>query len=227
MTSGDKEVAMRVVTHHTVEQLQYLQRKANRPSMVLKFWAIALSRKGWIAPGIADALGKSTRTIQQWASDYNIQGLEGLRDRRGGNHSYLNAQQEQQLKNWLDAAAEDPNDGLRHVAELVPWIEEHFGVTYSLSGLYDLLYRLGYEWLVPHILDTSRTAQWRLRLLKIRRFACGTSRRRTPCPSGRGVVPRRSPLRSAGYADPQMGPLWLTTTGGEARRLSCPGRCRW
>ena len=141
---------MRVVTHHTVEQLQYLQRKANRPSMVLKFWAIALSRKGWIAPGIADALGKSTRTIQQWASDYNIQGLEGLRDRRGGNHSYLNAQQEQQLKNWLDAAAEDPNDGLRHVAELVPWIEEHFGVTYSLSGLYDLLYRLGYEWLVPH-----------------------------------------------------------------------------
>ena len=140
---------MRVVTHHTVEQLQHLQRKADRPSMVLKLRAIALARKCWIAPDIADALGKSTRTIQQWADDYNTQGLEGLRDRRGGNHRYLNAQQEQQLKDRIDAAAEDPNDGVRHVAELAPWIEEHFGVTYSLSGLYDLLHRLGYEWLVP------------------------------------------------------------------------------
>ena len=48
--------------------------------------------------------------------DYNMQGLEGLPDRRGGNNRYLNAQQEQQLKDRLDAAAEDPNDGVRHAA---------------------------------------------------------------------------------------------------------------
>ena len=78
-----------------------------------------------------------------------IQDVIGLSDRRGGNHRYLNTQQEQQLKDRLDTAAEDPNGGVRHVAELAPWIEEHFGVTYSLSGLYDLLHRLGYEWLVP------------------------------------------------------------------------------
>ena len=140
---------MHVVTHHTVEQFQQLQRKADRPSMVLKFQAIVLARNDWMAREIAEALGKSTRTIQQWVGDYNRQGLEGLADRRGGNHRYLNAQQEQQLKDRLDAAAEDPNDGVRHVAELAPWIEEHFGVSYSPSGLYDLLHRLGYEWLVP------------------------------------------------------------------------------
>ena len=140
---------MHVVTHHTVEQLQQLQRKADRPSMVLKFQAIVLARNDWMAREIAEALGKSTRTIQQWVGDYNMQGLEGLADRRGGNHRYLNAQQEQQLKDRLDAAAEDPNDGVRHAAELAPWIEEHFGVSYSPSGLYDLLHRLGYEWLVP------------------------------------------------------------------------------
>ena len=64
MMSGDKEVTMHVVTHHTVEQLQQLQRKADRPSMVLKFQAIVLARNDWMAREIAEALGKSTRTIR-------------------------------------------------------------------------------------------------------------------------------------------------------------------
>ena len=63
---------MHVVTHHTVEQLQQLQRKADRPSMVLKFQAIVLARNDWMAREIAEALGKSTRTIQQWVGDYNM-----------------------------------------------------------------------------------------------------------------------------------------------------------
>ena len=55
---------MHVVTHHTVEQLQQLQRKVDRPSMVLKFQAIVLARNDWMAREIAEALGKSTRTIR-------------------------------------------------------------------------------------------------------------------------------------------------------------------
>ena len=108
---------MRVVTHHTVEQLQHLQRKANRPSMVLKFQAIVLARNDWMAREIAEALGKSTHTIQQWVGDYNMQGLEGLAYQRGGNHRYLNAQQEQQLKDRLDAAAARGVGALRGRAE--------------------------------------------------------------------------------------------------------------
>lgn len=140
---------MHIVSHHTIEQLQQLQRKADRPSMVQKLRAIVLGRQGWIARDVAAALGKSTRTIQKWVGDYNRCGLDGLNDRRGGNHRYLKSEQEQQIRDRLDAAAEDPNDGIRHAAELGPWIEEHFGVTYRPSGLYDLLHRLGYEWLVP------------------------------------------------------------------------------
>ena len=68
---------MHVVTHHTVEQLQQLQRKADRPSMVLKFQAIVLARNDWMARAIAEALGKSTRTIQQWVGDYTCKGSKG------------------------------------------------------------------------------------------------------------------------------------------------------
>ena len=94
-------------------------------------------------------MGKGRRTIQQWVGDYNRDALDGLADGRGGNHRYLDEAQEKTLCDYLDRVSEDPEDGPRHAAELVPWIEEHFDVAYSLNGLYDLLHRLGYAWLMP------------------------------------------------------------------------------
>ena len=149
MMADDKEVIMHVAGHHSIEQLQHLQNQADRPAMVLKLRAIILACEGWTAWRIAEAVGKSPRTIQQWVGDYNCQGLDGLQDRRGGNHRYLDAAQEQQLREHLDTLAADPHAGVRHAADLLPYIEQHFGVTYQLSGLYELLHRLGYEWLMP------------------------------------------------------------------------------
>jgi len=140
---------MYVTPHHTLDELQQRQDRADRPAMVLKLRAVILARRGWIAPAIAEALGKSVRTIQQWVGDYNRAGLDGLTDRRGGNRRHLDASQEQQLREHLDTLADDPNDGVRHAADLIPLIEQLFGVTYSLTGLYALLHRLGYAWLMP------------------------------------------------------------------------------
>lgn len=140
---------MHVAAHHSVEQLQALRDHAAKPALVLKLQAVLLARRDWPAPRIAEALGKSVRTIQQWIGSYNRRGLEGLTDRRGGNHRHLTATQEQQIRDHLDAQAQDPQAGVRHAAELIPFIRQSFGVTYSLSGLYDLLHRLGYEWLMP------------------------------------------------------------------------------
>jgi len=140
---------MHVATHHTMDQLQHLQDHADKPAMVLKLRALILARRGWFAPRIAEALGKSPRTIQQWVGDYNRHGLDGLRDRRTSNRRYLTAEQEQQLCEHLDATADDPHGGVRHAGELGAYIEQHFGVAYSLSGLYELLRRLGYAWLMP------------------------------------------------------------------------------
>jgi putative transposase len=140
---------MHVATHHTFDELQHLQDRAAKPALVLKLRAVVLGRQGWIAPRIAEALGKSPRTIQQWVGDYNRHGLDGLRDRRTSNRRYLTAEQEQQLREHLDAAADDPRGGVRHAGELGAYTEQHFGVTYSLSGLHELLRRLGYTWLMP------------------------------------------------------------------------------
>ncbi len=140
---------MQVVAHHALEELKRRARSESHAGRHLKLRAVILADEGWIAMQIAEALGKSVRTIQQWIGDYNRLGLDGLQDRRGGNRRYLNDEQEQQLRDHLDASAADPERGIRQAVELIPHIEQHFGVTYSLSGVYALLDRLGYEWLMP------------------------------------------------------------------------------
>lgn len=140
---------MLVQPHDTLEKLQQQQNQTQNPATVLKIRAICLAKKSWTAPQIAEALGKSRRTIQRWIQLYNQHGIDGLKDHRGGNNHYLCEQQEKQLQVMLDQLAKDPQSGVRHAGELIPLIEMHFGVTYSLSGLYDLLRRLNYSWLMP------------------------------------------------------------------------------
>lgn len=140
---------MHVHSHHSIEQLEALAAGETNANKHLKLRALVLAKKGWVASRIAEALGKSTRTIQQWIGDYNRQQLPGLTDHRGGNHRYLTDAQEAQLAAYLDETGADPERGVRHAAELIPWIEQQFGQLYSLNGLYDLLHRLGYSWLMP------------------------------------------------------------------------------
>lgn len=166
---------MHVRHHHCVNELQRLQDHADRPAMVLKLRTIILARDGWTHQRIAAALGKSPRTIQQWIGDYNRSGLDGLRDRRKSNNRYLAHDQEQRLREHLDTMADDPHDGVRYAADLIPMIEQHFGVTYSLSGLYDLLHRLGYSWLMPRPRHEKNDPQAVAAFKKTPRHLCNRS----------------------------------------------------
>ena len=140
---------MRVAIHHTLEELKTLEATADRPALVLKFRCISLARKGWMAKQIAEALDRSPRTIQQWVGDYNREQINGLKDQRGGNHRFLTHEQEVRLKTLIEQRQADQESGIRFAREIIPLIEEHFNVTYSLSGIYELLHRLGYSWLMP------------------------------------------------------------------------------
>lgn len=140
---------MHVTAYHSIEELERLASAEKHAARHMRLRAVILAKRRWGAKQIGEALGKTPRTIQNWVRDYNHAAADGLVDKRAGNNRYLTDEQEQQLRTYLDRVSEDPEDGPRHAAELLPWIEEHFGVTYSLSGLYDLLHRLGYAWLMP------------------------------------------------------------------------------
>lgn len=94
-------------------------------------------------------LGKSQ--LYEWVRRYNAQGLEGLRDRpRSGAPQRLAHEQEAPFLERLHAGppADSPlaayrGEDLRHL------LKDEFGATYSLSGVYALLHRLGQSSLVP------------------------------------------------------------------------------
>jgi transposase len=139
---------MQTISHQSLEELRRLRRQMlgglrDRLQMVI------LAMEGQTAPQIAQAVGSSRRTVQDWVYSYNASGLEGLEDGRGGNRRHLTDQQEQQLCEYLDRTASDPHEGVRRGEDLRQWIQQQFGVLYSLTGIYDLLRRLEYSWLMP------------------------------------------------------------------------------
>jgi transposase len=141
---------MHVATHDSLDQLEIRARRQRDAIVHTRLRAVILARRGWTAPQIADALGVGRRSVQDWVARYNKDGVDGLQDqRRGGNRRYLSDEQEQQVKAHLDQAAAAAGPGVRHGEQLRQWIDQQFGVIYSLNGIYTLLHRLGYSWLMP------------------------------------------------------------------------------
>jgi transposase len=141
---------MRVAEHHTDEALQSLAKEQSDARLRVQLQAIVLAKQKRPAPDIAKNLGHGRRTVQQWVHDYNLGGLQGLADKRGGNHRHLTDEQEQQLRERLDAGP-TPEDGVcsLRAADVRSIIQREFGKVYKPSGVYDLLHRLGYSYLCP------------------------------------------------------------------------------
>jgi len=141
---------MYVCEHHSSVELKRLAKREKRAATVRRLQVVTLAKQGYTAPQTAEVTGVSRRTVQQCVQRYNADSLAGLKDRRrGGNHRHLTAAHEEQVRQYLDRLAADPHDGVRRGMDLRRWLEEQFGVLYSLTGIYDLLHRLGYSCLMP------------------------------------------------------------------------------
>jgi transposase len=150
MMASDKEVFMRIAEHHTEEELQALAKQQDDARLRVQLQAIVLAKQKRSAPFIAKNLGHGRRTVQQWVHDYNVGGVDRLADQRGGNHRYLTQEQEEQLRQRLDACA-TRDDGVcsLRAADVRSIIQQQFGRVYQPTGIYDLLHRLGYSYLCP------------------------------------------------------------------------------
>lgn len=142
---------MTVTEHHPHQELLQLARRETRPRVARRIQMVADAQSGETCAKIAGRMAESPRTIRRWIRRYNAEGIEGLADRpRPGQPTKLPREQEQAFCARLDAGAteEDPVSVL-HGPEIQHILEHEFGARYSLSGVYDLLHRLGYSWLCP------------------------------------------------------------------------------
>lgn len=101
--------------------------------------ALWLIRQGRGVRETAEIVGVHERTVQQWLAWYRRDGLSSLRAHRRqgpGKAAFLTAEQQAAL------VAQAARGVFYTAQDAVAWVQEQFGVTYRLKGMYRLLARL-------------------------------------------------------------------------------------
>ena len=145
---------MTVQPHLSTDQLLQAARSEARPKVARRIQAVAMAQKLLTGAKIAQLTGDDPRSIRRWVKRYNHGGLDALVDApRSGRPPKLPRDQEQAFKDRIDAGPteDDMAAGISvmHGQDYQRILKDEFGKVYCLNGVYELLHRLGYSWLMP------------------------------------------------------------------------------
>jgi len=163
-----KEAAIEITARHP-EDLKTLQTRVRLESDAKardRCRCVLLAIDGLTAPEIAERIGRSRRFAQRWCYAYRDHGLDGLAVKpRSGRPSLLTPAQHQAFKKRvLDGPRNDDDVAALRGVDFIRILEQEFGVSYSLNGVYDLLRRLNLTVLVPRPQhrksDPAAMAKW-------------------------------------------------------------------
>ena len=102
--------------------------------------AILLRSEGWTVPEISQALRLHQSTVIRHVEDYKS---GKLKNESGGSSSHLSEEQTQELIAHLEEHT------YAHNHQIVLYIKEHYGVTYTVAGLHKWLHRNGFSYKQP------------------------------------------------------------------------------
>lgn len=113
--------------------------------------AILLRSEGWTVPQISQALRLHQSTIIKHIEAYKTEGK--LKNENGGSASHLTEEQTKELIAHLE------ENTYAHNHQIVLYIKERFGVTYTVSGLHKWLHRKGFSYKKPKGLPHKADAE--------------------------------------------------------------------
>jgi len=127
ITDQEREKISLLLTQETnsviKERLQYVSMYAN----------------GMTKRDIGKKLGRSKDTVGNWINKYFENGLDGIQEKRGGDHkSFLTLENKQELKEILLKPCPTNDKGWSGWI-IVDLIKTKYGVTYTRGGVYALL----------------------------------------------------------------------------------------
>jgi len=114
--------------------------------------AVRLALGGQQALVIAATLRRSRRFVQEWAYAYRDGGIEAIKPgKSSGRPPHLPRDKEQAFRARMLGGATEADGGVCSLrgADAMRILEQEFGVSYTLDGVYDLLHRLRLSCLVP------------------------------------------------------------------------------
>jgi transposase len=121
-----------------------------------KINAIILLGTGWELQAVKEALLLDDETLRSYIGKYKFGGIEALmKTNYQGRASYLNEEQQVQLCEELETKI------YLTTTAIITYVKDTFSVDYSISGMRDLLHRLGYGFKKPKLVPgtPNREAQ--------------------------------------------------------------------
>ena len=116
--------------------------------MRLRYSALAHFQEGQSRTDIAKFLKVSRTSVNKWISQYHLNGLDGLVDKKTtGRPLRLSALQCNQLIDYIDKESKSTRGGRLVGTDIQSFIEHNFDYKYHLSSVYKLLHRLGFSWI--------------------------------------------------------------------------------
>lgn len=146
------------VTPHELTDLDELRRCIQQEANAKqrdRYRAVLLALEGKTTTEIMAMLGRSKNFVQRWVYFYRDHGLRRVRPlKQPGQPQRLPPPRHQA---FLDRIHDD--ERILRGVDIAEILREEFGVTYRLSGAYQLLHRLGYEPLKPRPVNPKKTAE--------------------------------------------------------------------
>ncbi|WP_404360496.1 IS630 family transposase [Methylotuvimicrobium sp. KM1] len=134
-----------------------------RPIDSLRIKTVYLLGKGWTTSKVAEALLIDRETVRNHFKRYRKGGIEALRQNEaGGSQALLNEEEQQRaldrhLKEHLYLTAK----------EIARYVKQTWGVSYSESGITQLLKRMGYVYKKPKLVPGKTNAEKQREFIKL------------------------------------------------------------
>lgn len=136
-------------------------KRAGEAKLAYRLNAVILLGTGWRLKQVSQALLLDDETLRSYVKRYRESGVVGIAsDKHQGRMCRLSSDQTDLLKAHLD----------EHIClstgDVIAFIEQHFSVSYSVSGVTNLLHRLGYVYKRPKVVPGKADADAQLQFLE-------------------------------------------------------------
>lgn len=181
-----------------------------------RYRAVQLAIDGEQTADIQHTIARSRGFVQRWCYAYRDHGIEAIQPiKQPGKPTTLPTEQHEVFRQRvLNGPTEEDGVCALRGTDIIRILQQEFGVSYKLSGVYDLLARLGLVVLSPRPQHRKSDPQAMQQWVERAPF-CRENQAKTQRQACRGLVPGRGPRRPAGHADARLGRTRLAATGGQ------------
>lgn len=138
------------VKGYTAESIKSLIKQDEKHTTGIRLYAVYQVAKGQSSRKLADLYNVSFKQITNWVHQFEKEGLDGLKDKKGrGRKSRLTLIQKQKIASLI--RDELPSKYGFNTATwtgplLITWIKKEYGVEYKKAQIYNIIKELGFTY---------------------------------------------------------------------------------